>query len=252
MIFIKKPEEIELLAQSGKILSVILKKLSASAKKGVTLTSLDLQARELCVSYGVRPAFLGYQPEGADHAYPAAVCLSLNDVVVHGVPTSRTLKDGDILKIDMGVAYKGFITDSATTVAIGKITPKQKRLLEATKKSLEKGIAAAKAGKHIGDIGYAIERVARAYNVRVITGLTGHGVGYEVHEDPIIFNFGRKGAGQEIKNGMVLAIEPMFSLGTEHVIQKTDESYATQDGSTAAHYEHTIAITARGAVVLTA
>ncbi len=252
MIFIKKKEEIEYLEKSGKVLASILKDLSKEAKEGKSLHALDERARALCKEYGVRPAFLGYQPEGADHPYPAAVCLSLNEVVVHGTPSQRVLRNGDVLKIDMGVSYEGFITDAACTVAIGRVSPAARKLMAATKKALEKGIAAAKKGKHIGDIGYAVERVARGERMHVLKGLTGHGVGYELHEDPVILNYGTKGTGPEIKEGMVLAIEPMFSAGTEDIVQNRDESYSSADGSLTAHFEHTIAIRNGKTIVLTA
>jgi methionyl aminopeptidase len=251
MILLKKPSEMEYLMQSGKILSAVLHDLGKAAKEGVSLQFLNQRAIELCKKYEARPAFLGYQPEGAERPYPAAVCLSLNDVVVHGVPTSRTLKSGDLLKIDMGVSYKGFITDSALTVGIGKIPAAAKKLMAATKHALEKGISAAKKGKRLGDIGYEIERVAKKEGFFVLKELTGHGVGYEVHEDPIIYNFGDKHTGQEIKEGMVFAIEPMFSAGTERVEQQRDESYASDDGSLTAHFEHTVAIINNKTVVLT-
>ncbi len=252
MTLIKKPEEIEYFAMSGKILASILRDLSKFAQIGISLQAINQRAMKLCKKLEVRPAFLGYQPEGADHAYPAAICLSLNDTVVHGIPTSRVLREGDILKIDMGVAYKGFITDSATTVAIGKIPPQAKKLISATKAALEKAVTTAKKGKHIGDIGFEIERVAKKSGMHILKELTGHGVGYELHEDPVIYNFGKKGTGIEIKEGMVLAIEPMFSAGTEKVMQNGDESYASVDGSLTAHFEHTIAISKGKTIVLTA
>ncbi|OGM90921.1 type I methionyl aminopeptidase [Candidatus Wolfebacteria bacterium RIFCSPHIGHO2_01_FULL_48_22] len=252
MILLKKSSEIEYLAQSGKILAAILRNLARMAKKDVPLSALNEQAIKLCKEHGARPAFLGYQPEGAKRAFPAAICASLNETVVHGIPSNRLLQEGDVLKIDMGISYEGFITDSALSVGIGRISPKARALLSATKEALDKAIAATKKGKYIGDIGYEIERTAKKHGMHVLKELTGHGVGYELHEDPVIFNFGTKGTGSKIKEGMVLAIEPMFSISTERVVQKGDESYTSADGSLAAHFEHTVAILANSTVVLTA
>jgi methionyl aminopeptidase len=251
MIYLKSESEIEILGQSGKILSNILKVLERKADVGVNLLELEQMARKLSKDAGARPSFLGYQPEGADKPYPAAICVSVNDVVVHGVPRDYILSSGDILKIDMGIVYEGLLTDSAVTVGIGKTSPEARRLMASTKKALEEAILAVKRGRYIGDIGFAVEKRAKKDGFKILKGLTGHGVGYEVHEDPVIFNYGKKGTGPEIKEGMVLAIEPMFSISTEQIIQNKDESYSSADGSLTAQFEHTIAVTRNGVIVLT-
>ena len=251
MIHLKSESEIEILEQSGKILSDILKILEKKADVGVNLLELEQMARKLSKDAGARPSFLGYQPEGAERPYPAALCLSVNDVVVHGIPRDYILRSGDILKIDTGIVYEGLMTDSAVTVGIGKTSPEARRLMASTKKALEAALAVVKAGRHIGDIGYVVEKQAKKDGFRVIRGLTGHGVGYEVHEDPVILNYGKKGTGPEIREGMVIAIEPMFSVSSPDIIQNRDESYSSADGSLTAQFEHTVAITKSGPVVLT-
>lgn len=251
MILLKTDKEIEVLADSGKILSFVLNALSKKAGVGVNLLELEQMARKMLKEAGARPAFLGYQPEGADRPYPAALCLSLNSVVVHGIPRDHILRSGDLLKIDMGVVYEGMYTDSAVTVGIGKISSIAKKLVISTRRALEVALSVAKKGKYLGDIGYIIEKQARKDGFRVLKGLTGHGVGYEVHEDPVILNYGKKGTGPELKEGMVLAIEPMLSVSSEQVIQNRDESYSSADGSLTAQFEHTVAITKKGTVILT-
>jgi len=251
MIYIKSEDEIKALRESGKILRFILGELKEIASEGVSLIDLENKTRELLKKNNAQAAFFGYQPEGADHPYPAAICASVNDVVVHGVPSDYILKSGDILKIDMGVVYKGLISDSAITVIIGRSSSKVKKLVGSTKKALEEAIKVCKIGKTIGDIGYVIEKQAKKDGFKVLKGLTGHGVGYEVHEDPVVFNYGHKSTGLKLKEGMVIAIEPMFSMGSEGIIQNKDESYSSADRSLTAHFEHTIAITKNGPIVLT-
>ncbi len=251
MISIKTPQEIIQLKESGKILSSLLKKLAAQAKEGTNLADLDSFAYTYIKENGGQPAFLNYKPEGADHPYPASICTSLNHTIVHGTPHNYKLRSGDVLKIDAGVVYNGMYTDAAITVAIGSVSPKIKRLMQSTRKALDEALSIIKPGKTLGDIGWVIQQRASRDNVKVIKALTGHGVGYELHEDPVIFNYGNKGAGLVLREGMVLAIEPMFSLSSEHIIQQRDESYATADGSTSAHYEHTVVVTKRGHLVVT-
>ncbi|MFA6495336.1 MAG: type I methionyl aminopeptidase [Candidatus Paceibacterota bacterium] len=251
MISLKTDTEISVLAQGGVILAHILDACATMAKPGVTLLDIDARARDLCRQHDATPAFLGYRPDGANHPYPAAICASLNDVVVHGVPNGRALRSGDVLKIDMGVIYRGLYTDSATTVTIGPVAPSTRRLIASTRAALEAGIAATKIGGHIGDIGYAIERQAHKDGFFVLRGLTGHGVGHELHEDPVVFNYGKRHAGGLLKKGMVLALEPMFAVSSSDIVQNHDESYSSADGSMTAHFEHTIALTDRGIQVLT-
>lgn len=251
MIRLKSERDLEGLRASGKVLASVLRKLKEATKEGVTLQSIETLARKLLRDAGAESVFLGYQPEGSRKPYPAAICTSLNDQVVHGLPTKYVLKSGDILKIDIGVRYRGYVTDAATTVAIGEVPQKVLKLMEVTESALRNAIEACKAGNHLGDIGWAIESVVRKNGFRVIRGLTGHGVGFELHEDPDVHNYGDKGKGLLLEPGLVLAIEPMVSMGSADVVQEKDDSYVTKDGSLSAHFEHTAAITERGPEVLT-
>jgi methionyl aminopeptidase len=251
MITLKTEEEIEILKRSGEILSKILKSLKERAIVGTNILELEEIARKMAKEANAVPSFLGYQPEGASRPYPAAICASVNEVVVHGVPKDYVLRSGDVLKIDMGIVYEGMYTDSAITVGIGKISPQAKKLIDSTKKALKEAISVVKKGNRIGDIGYVIERRAAKDGFKVLKALTGHGVGYQVHEDPVVFNYGEKGTGPKIEEGMVLAIEPMFSISCEDVIQNSDESYSSADGSLTSQFEHTVAVTRKGVIVLT-
>lgn len=252
---LKSPKEIKNIAVAGKILAKILKILEKEAKIDVSLKHLDSLAYQLSKKYGVQPAFLGYKPDAASRPFGASICTSLNDAIVHGLPNNYKLQSGDILKIDFGVEYreggKSFFADSATTIGLGKISKDAQILTKATKVALAKAIKAAKPGNTLGDIGYAIERVARENKLSVLRELTGHGTGLALHEDPIIYNFGEKGRGIVLKSGMVLAIEPMLSTGSWEIVQRPDESWATADGGLSAHFEHTIVVTERGQKVLT-
>lgn len=249
---IKTDKDISILETSGKILKKVIEEVVKAAVPGVKLAFLDRLAFDFISSHEARPSFLRYRPEGAKHAYPASICASIGSTVVHGIPGNRALKEGDILKIDMGVDYKGFFTDSALTMAVGgKCSPGEKKLIRATEEALYAGIKRVVPGNRLGDIGNAISSVAQKYGVSVINGLAGHGVGFAPHEDPLIFNIGRKGAGMMIKEGMVLALEPMFSIGSPDVFELSDGSFKTVDGSTSAHFEHTVAATANGPKILT-
>ncbi len=250
--FVKTLGEIEKIAAAGAILKQALAVVASAIKPGITLKSLDVLAQNTIVEAGGEPAFLGYQPEGARRPYPATLCTSVNDVVVHGVPSDRKLKNGDVCSIDLGVRLSGYYADSAITVVIGgKATNEVQKLVKVTREALDKGIAAARAGNTLGDIGFAISEHARKNSLKVIRGLTGHGIGTNLHEDPSVFNEGEPGKGLRLLPGMTLALEPMFSIGSSRVEQLDDESYATSDGSIAAHFEHTIVITEKGARVLT-
>ena len=251
MVKLKSREDLKLLRVSGRILSRVLSMLASEARAGVLLTSLDEKAYKYIKAEGAIPAFLNYRAEGSRTPYPASTCLSLNDEVVHGLPRKIELKDGDVLKIDLGVSYKGLITDSARTVVIGKPTRKIASLLKATEESLYAGISVCRAGNHIGDIGHAVEERLKRGDFKIIQGLTGHGTGYKLHEDPTVWNFGRKGEGMEMKEGLVIAIEPMASIGSKTAIERGDGTFVTKDGSTAAHFEHTVYITNDGCEILT-
>ncbi len=254
MIYIKKPEEIETLQEGGRRHAYILSEVAKIVKPGVSTQDLDDLARKLIAEVGDTDSFLNYTPQGADRPYPAALCVSINDEIVHGIPNEdpRVLDEGDIVSLDLGLTHEGLITDSAITVGVGKIDPEDKKLMEYCKEALHLGIKAARGGGHVGDIGYAIETFARAHKINLCEGLSGHGVGYKVHEDPFVENVGDKGKGDLLKPGMVIAIEPMMTFGTTKTILLDDGyTYITKDGSTAVHFEHTIAITDGEAIILT-
>jgi len=251
MVRLKTSEEIAAIGKSGRILALVLKKITKAAKPGANLSSLDKLAAEIMASRGAESAFFRYCPAGAPRPYPAHICASLNDVIVHGIPDAYKLRKGDLLKIDIGVRYKNFISDAAVTLAIGPISRSVRRLIRGTKEALTVGVKAAKIGNHLGDIGYAIQKIAQKNRLSIIDGLAGHGVGFAPHEDPLVHNFGRPGSGPALKEGMVIAIEPMFSLGSPKTVELRDGSFATLDRSLSAHFEHTVAITKRGPQILT-
>jgi len=251
MSLIKTKAQIELVRESGKILAAVLRKLKTVASVGVSLNELDKLAHDLILDYGGKPAFLGYRPYGARVPYPKTLCASVNDVIVHGVPSNYELKSGDILKLDLGVDYHGGISDSAITVPIGKVSKEALALIKTTHEALNEAIRFATPKHTLGDIGHAVERALNTRNFKVVDGLTGHGVGIELHEDPVIYNYGEPGSGMKLRAGMVLAIEPMSSLSTSQIKQLKDDSYATADGSLSAHFEHTVLITEGKPEVLT-
>ncbi len=256
---LKNQEEIEMIAASGRILAKVFKKVLKEVRVGTSLEYLDKLARQLIIEYGGKPAFLGYQPDGASCPYPATICASVNSTVVHGLPLNYQLKSGDVFKLDFGVIYpsiisgqvKNFYSDAAKTIAVGKISKTAKKLIKVTKKALEQAIKQAKPGNHIGDIGYIINKCVEKTGFKVIYGLTGHGTGFNLHEEPTVYNFGKKGDGIELKPGMVLAIEPMVSVGNGRIVKKPDNSYVTADDTLSAHFEHTVAITEKGPKILT-
>ena len=239
------------MAEAGRILREVLQKTADAAGVGVALRYLDSFAEGMIRSAGAEPAFLGYKPYGAVRPYPATICSSVNDIVVHGLPTTYKLRNSDLLKIDLGVKLNGYYADAAVTVPIGQVTGEARKLIEATRKSLILGIKQMKPGNHLGDIGYAVDKYVRSRGFRAVQGLTGHGIGTALHEDPSVFNEGKAGSGIELRPGMVLAIEPMICAGSPKVVQLPDDSYATEDGSLSAHFEHTVAITETGPEILT-
>ncbi len=254
MITIKTKEDIAILREGGKRHAEILRQLATMVKPGVHSSELEAHARELISDGGDKSAFLDYTPVGSKRPYPAALCVSVNDEVVHGIPNEKDkiLKEGDIVSLDLGLVHKGLITDAAITVPVGKISPELEKLLEVTKKAMMIGIKAAKGGKRVGDIGNAIERVAAPFKYGVVEELAGHGVGYDVHEDPYVPNYGEPGKGEALKPGMVIAIEPMFNLGSARIKLDSDGyTFRTADGKPSAHFEHTVVITKSGAEILT-
>ncbi len=255
MIKIKTKEDIAILREGGRRHGVILRELAKMVKPGVGANDLENRTRQLIAEGGDTAAFLNYTPAGADRPFPAALCLSINDEVVHGIPNEedKILKEGDIVTLDLGLVHKGLITDAAVTVAVGNISPERARLLEVTKNALNAGIKAAKGGKKVGDISSAIEIIGLAGKFGIVEELAGHGVGYDVHEDPFVPNYGDAGKGPVLKPGMVIAIEPIFNLGDRHVDLDLDGyTYKTVDGSPSAHFEHTVLITKGDAEILTA
>lgn len=253
MITFKTPEEIDILRECGRRLANILRELSSRIRPGVSSLDLDVLGRELAERGGDKPAFLGYRPNGVKKAYPASLCISINDEIVHGIPTAKKiLKNGDIVTIDMGLIHKDLITDSAVSVVVGDGDDEARKLVGITEQALIKGIEAARPGNTIGDIGYAIERFVKPFGYGHAEGLAGHGVGYKIHEDPYVPNTGKAHTGEVLKPGMVIAIEPMLCEGRGSVVfSKDGYTVRTKDGKRSAHAEHTIAITKDGNIILT-
>ena len=246
MVSIKTQEEIELMQKSGQILAKIMRELKARVEPGMTTKELDKLAEELIFSYGSKPAFKGY------NNFPASLCTSVNEQIVHGVPSDRKLIEGDILSLDLGVIYNGFCSDMAVTLPIGSIDPEVNRLIRTVKKSLKRAIARVKPGKTIGDIGHAIQNHIESQDFQVVKELCGHGIGKQVHEKPDVLNFGRRHKGLKLESGMVLAIEPMAVIGRPGIKKGPDGfCYQTADNSLSAHFEHTIAVTEKGPRILT-
>jgi len=246
MIPIKTPDEIESMAQGGKILAGIIKDLRIRVEPGITTRDLDKVANDLIFKSGAKPSFKGYR------GFPAALCTSVNEQIVHAVPSNRILEEGNILGLDLGILYKGFHTDMAVTLAIGSVDPEISRLIRVTKKALKRAIARTKPGKTIGDIGHAIQKHIEDQGFSVIRDLCGHGVGKKLHEEPEVPNFGQRHKGPELKPGMVLAIEPMESIGKPGIKKGPDgHAFQTIDNSFSAQLEHTIAVTEKGPRILT-
>ncbi len=253
MITVKTPEEIKVLRKGGKILAFVLYQVAEKAKPGIATIELDELAEKLIRENDGEPSFKNYKTAFDKISYPASLCVSINDEIVHGIPSKdRILKEGDIVNLDLGMKYKNLYTDMSITVPVGKIDERSKKIIKTTKKSLDFGIKAIKEGAHIGDIGFAIQSYAEKNGFNVVRKLVGHGVGYKVHEMPDIPNFGHKGEGLKLKEGMVLALEPMVVAGSPEIILDKDKwTWKTKDGSLSAHFEHTVAVTKTGAEILT-
>jgi methionyl aminopeptidase len=251
----KTPEEIEILAAGGRILARMLCELGEKCIPGVTTEDLNDEAMVMVEKSGVEPVLLGYHPPFADRPYPAAICTSVNDVVQHGVPSATVvLEAGDIINLDMTIGYKGLVLDSGITVPVGEVDAQSKRLIDVTKEALAIGLKAAVPGNHIGDIGHSIQTFVESNGFSAVEALCGHGVGYDVHEEPQIPNYGKPGKGALIEVGHVYAIEPIVNIGKKDVrfdIDGDGYSVFTKDGSRSAHFEHTVAITKSGARILT-
>lgn len=246
MIELKSAKEIGLIRESGRITGQTLRLLEQAVQAGVTTLELDRLAEDYIRKNGAVPAFKGYR------GFPRTVCISVNNEVVHGIPGSRKLKEGDIVSLDMGVVLKGWYSDAALTAAVGTITEDARRLMDVTKASLGCAIAKCVAGNRLHDVSHAVQSHVEGNGYAVVRDLVGHGIGRKLHEEPQVPNFGRPGHGPRLQAGMVLAIEPMVNAGTFKVILQPDEwTIVTEDGSLSAHYEHTVAITDNGPVILT-
>ncbi len=245
MVILKRPDEIEKMRTSNRIVAEILTALKEKTKPGVTTLELDRYSEELARKKGAKPAFKGYR------GYPFSLCASVNEEVVHGMPSGRILRSGDILSIDFGVRYKGYCGDAAITVPVGDISEEAWKLLQITERSLYEGIQQAMTGNRLGDISAGVQRCVEAAGFSVVRDFGGHGIGKSLHEEPHIPNYGVVGRGIELKCGMVLAIEPMVNAGTYKVnILDNGWTVVTQDGRLSAHFEHTVAITEQGPVIL--
>lgn len=232
--------------EAGRITGEALALAGESIKPGMTTKQLDTIIRGHIERCGAKPSFLGYG------GFPGSACISINNEVIHGIPSARVIEEGDIVKVDVGAFYKGFHGDSANTFAVGKVSDEAMKLIEVTKESFWRGIAEAKPGNRVGDIGYAIQSYVEENGFSVVKRYVGHGVGAELHESPDVPNFGTKGRGVRLCSGMTIAVEPMVNIGTPDVVEKSDKwTVVTADGSLSAHYEHTIAITDDGVIVLT-
>lgn len=248
MIEIKTPAEIESMRKASRVVAEVLAELEPRVKPGVSTAELDSFAEKRVRELGAVPAFLGYR------GYPATLCVSINEEIVHGIPSPRRIiKEGDIVSLDMGAICEGFYGDAALTAAAGKVKGPAQRLMDVTKRSLEMALSEVRAGARLGDVSHAVQKYAEAQGMSVVREFTGHGIGRHLHEDPSIPNFGKAGTGPVLRVGMTLAIEPMLCLGRAEVIVKDDGWTAVSaDGSLAAHYEHTVAVTEDGCDILSA
>ncbi len=246
MISIKSEYEIDLMRIAGEIVGDTHKYLQPFIKPGISTKEIDKLAYDYILSRGATPSFLNL------YGFPASVCISINEEVVHGIPSGRKLKNGDIVSIDIGACYKGYHGDSAWTYPVGVISPKKQRLLTLTEESLMKGLSVIKEGAHVGDIGHAVEKYAKENKLGVVKELVGHGVGSAVHEEPDVPNYGKEHTGPELKAGMVIAVEPMLNLGTPNVyLLEDDWTVITADMLPSAHFEHTVLVTQEGYEILT-
>ncbi len=253
MIIIKSREEIEKIRESSRIVAEVLQTLRGFVRPGLTTWALNKKAEEIIRRRRAKAAFKGYKPSFGSRPYPAALCVSINEEVVHGIPSlRRVLKEGDVVSMDVGVEYRGYFGDAATTVALGEVNGRVEELLKVTEKALYSGVEAARVGNRVGDVSHAIQAYVESQGFSVVREFVGHGVGKKIHEDPPIPNFGDSGQGPLLRDGMTIAIEPMVTMGSGDVKIKDDGWTAvTVDGSWAAHFEHTVALLDEGTRVLT-
>lgn len=246
MIPLKSEEDLKMLRCSGKILARIMSRLREFIAPGTKTAQIDALAEKLVMQEGVLPAFKGYK------GFPACVCTSVNEEIVHGIPGERGLETGDIISLDLGINYRGYFSDAAVTLAVGHIKPELRKLITVAREALFEGIKKARPGNHLSDISYAIQNYVEKNGFSVVRQFVGHGIGVQLHEEPEIPNFGRPEQGPLLKNGMVLAIEPMINMGSwECLILDNGWTAVTKDGAPSAHFEHTVAVTDKGPVILT-
>lgn len=249
MISLKSPREIEIMRRANVIVAEVLQELKRRVAPGVTTLDLDAVAEQMTLKKNAIPAFKGYNVGG--RIYPRCLCASINDEIVHGIPSNRALREGDIIGLDYGVIFEGFYGDSAVTVGVGKVSEEAQRLMDVTEQSLYKGIEQLRDGRRLGDLGAAVQRFAESAGFSVVRAFVGHGIGKRLHEEPPVPNYGEPERGLRLKEGMVLAIEPMVNAGGYEVEIKDDGWTAvTKDGSLAAHFEHSVAITKDGPFIL--
>jgi methionyl aminopeptidase len=246
MILTKTPSEITKIKKSARILSEIMRELKLAVRPGISANELNQLAEKMIQDRGAQPSFKNYR------GFPAALCVSTNEMVVHGSPTDRRIQVGDIVSLDLGVFYQGFHADMAVTVPVNPIDKKSERLIYVTEEALMRGIEAVRPGGYLGDIGYAISHYVWREGFDIVKELCGHGIGRSVHEEPDVLNFGKKGEGLMIRKGMVLCIEPIVTIGRGKVrLAENNTGYVTEDGSRSAHFEHTVALTEVGLEILT-
>ena len=249
MISLKSEREIEIMRRANVIVAEILRELKDKVAPGVTTLELDALAEELTLKKKALPAFKGYEVAG--RVFPRCLCVSINEEIVHGIPTHRALREGDIVGLDFGVIFNGFYGDSALTVGVGRVSEEARRLMEVTERALYKGIEQLHDGKRLGDLGAAVQQVAEGAGYSVVRAFVGHGIGKRLHEEPPVPNYGEPDRGVRVREGMVLAIEPMVNVGSHEVAMKEDGWTAvTKDGSLAAHFEHSVAVTKNGPYIL--
>lgn len=249
MIALKSPREIEIMRRANVIVAEVLQELKRRVAPGVTTLDLDAVAEELTLKKNAIPAFKGYNVAG--RVYPRCLCASINEEIVHGIPSNRALREGDIIGLDYGVIFEGYYGDSAITVGVGKVSEEARRLMDVTEQSLYKGIEQLRDGKRLGDLGSVVQKIAENAGYSVVRAFVGHGIGKKLHEEPAVPNYGEPEHGLRLKEGMVLAIEPMVNVGGYEVEIKEDGWTAvTKDGSLAAHFEHSVAITKDGPFIL--
>ena len=249
MISLKSPREIEVMRRANLVVAEVLQELKRRVAPGITTLDLDAIAEEMTLKKNAIPAFKGYNVAG--RIYPRCLCASVNEEIVHGIPANRALREGDIVGLDYGVIYEGFYGDSAITVGVGRVSEEAQRLMEVTEQSLAEGIDQLREGKRLGDFGSVVQRRAESAGYSVVRAFVGHGIGKKLHEEPPVPNYGEPDRGLRLKEGMVLAVEPMVNVGGYEVEIKEDGWTAvTKDGSLAAHFEHSVAITKNGPYIL--